>query len=132
MGKRTVPIIAAFAALVAAAPCWAKPPVTAPAPTTSLSAPQTARVGAKVTLWFKVHDPLAVFSYNVQVSAGTKDGRVVANTGSILIQHKTQALGSFVWTPKAKGAYTACVVAMDFGALGSRAIGYSCKPITVR
>jgi len=134
MGKRTflLPLVVALVALVVASPCWASPPTTAPAPVTSLTVPKTAHVGQKVTLWFRVRDPLARFIYNAQVSVGSMKGKLVANTGAIFVQHRTQAQGSLVWVPKAKGSYTACVVGMDMGAATSRALGTSCTQITVR
>jgi len=132
MGRRLLPVVISLAALGFASPGWAKPIpiISAPAPATSLSVVQTVRVGAKETIWFRVHDPLAAFAYNVQVSAGTMNGKLVANTGSRLI-HKMQVFDSFVWTPKTKGSFTACVVAMDMGAVSTRNIGYSCKTIVV-
>jgi hypothetical protein len=105
--------------------------VVAPAPATSLRVATTARVGKQAALRFTVSDSLAAFSYNVQVSAGTGDGKLVANTGVIVIRHKTHVSGSFAWTPKAKGYYTACVIGIDLGA-ASRNLGSSCKLITVR
>ena len=101
------------------------------APHLAFSVPAHAKSGARVSFHYWISDRLQAFSYNVQVSIGSTNGKLVANSGSTFIRHG-KAGGTFVWPKAKRGRYTACLVAMDLGdKTGHRALSLACSPLLV-